>query len=147
MCTYLPVVWTFHLPLDLLSPSPPPPHVAGELTGELCVLKSYMLTPYNPVHAYVIDPDAPITVKEISIPYYPKANDVVWVKLNTRTLLVQAKHVDHDKQCFHGHELRQVRGYSDRFNILSRTTTFNCCDVLNVVPHRCIAGYVYIDSN
>ena len=64
----------------------------------------------------VIDPDVPITFKEISIPYYPKANYVVWVKLNTRGLLVQAKHVDHDKECFHGHELRQVRGYSDRFN-------------------------------
>lgn len=95
----------------------------------------------------IIDPDAPITVKDINIPYYLKANDVVRVKLNTRTLLVQAKQVNHEKQCFHGHELRQVRGCSDRFNILSRTITFNCCDVLNVVSHRYIAGYVYIDSN
>ena len=48
---YLPVMWTFHLLLDL-SPSLPP-HVAGELnqnTGELCVLK---LIPHNPVHAHV----------------------------------------------------------------------------------------------
>ena len=83
----------------------------------------------------IIDPDAPITVKDINIPYYTKAN-VVCVKLNTRTLLVQAKQINHDKQCFHGHELRQVRGHSDRFNILSRTVTFNCCDVLNVVYGR-----------
>ena len=98
-----------------------------------------MVYPADSSHSFlVIDPDSPLTIMDINTPYYLKVEDVVRVKLNTRTLLV-AKDVDHGKQCFHGHELRQVRGYSDRFNILSRTT-FNCCDVLNVETHRSIAG-------
>ena len=43
----------------------------------------------------VIDPDSSLTIQDVNIPYYPKVDDVVRVKLNTRTLLVLAKDVDH----------------------------------------------------
>ena len=38
----------------------------------------------------VVDLDAPLTIKSVYVPYYPKASDVVRVSVNTRTLLVLA---------------------------------------------------------
>ena len=91
----------------------------------------------------VVDLDAPLS----RVSMFP-TDDVVHVRVNTRrTLLVLATNVDHAQQCFEGHELRQVRGYSDRFSKQSRTISFCCCDVVDLVPHRSIAGCVYICSN
>ena len=107
-----------------------------------------MVYPSDPSNSsfFVIDPDSPLSLKDISILYYPKANDVVRVNTATRTspMLVLAKDIH---QLFHCQELRQVRGCVGRFCILPRIITVYCRDVLCLVPHRTSAGCIYIDSN
>ena len=83
------------------------------------------------------------------MPYYPKRDDVVQVKIATRSssVMVLAKDIDHEGRFFRGHELRQVRGSANRFSVLPRMIRINCSNVLSLVPHRTTAGCIFIGSN
>ena len=48
----------------------------------------------------VVHLDAPLFIKSVNASYYPKADNVVRVRVNMRTLLVLATHVDHAQECF-----------------------------------------------
>ena len=71
----------------------------------------------------VIDPDHPITVKDINVPYYPSIDDVVRVKIAARSspILVLVKEINDRESFFWGHELRQIRGPCvGRFSITTK---------------------------
>ena len=70
----------------------------------------------------VIDPNCPISVKDI-VPYYPTINEVVRVKISTRSspILVLVKEINHEESFLRGHELRQIRGTcTGRFAVTSK---------------------------
>ena len=91
----------------------------------------------------VIDPDHPVSVKDITIPYYPSINDVVQMKAAARLVLV--KEINDTESTFWGHEIRQIRGCAGRFSIITKIIRANCSSVERQIPHRIIGDCIYID--
>ena len=91
----------------------------------------------------VIDPDHPVSVKDITITYYPSINNVVQMKAAARLVLV--KEINDTESTFWGHELRQIRGCAGRFSITTKIIRANCSSVECQIPHRIIGDCIYID--